>query len=141
MAPVGAWAAATGEMALTPWLLFLIVFLWTPPHFWALALFCKDDYVKAKLPMMPVVKGERSTLNQILVYSIVLVIVSFSFAFLGAGWIYLVSALVLGFLLIKKSLAARKAQTDKEYRGLFGYSIIYLFLLFVFYPLQKKSIR
>lgn len=133
MAPVGAWAAASGHMALTPWLLFLIVFLWTPPHFWALALFCKDDYVKAKLPMMPVIKGERSTLNQILVYSIILVITSFSFAFIGAGWIYLVSALVLGVLLIKKSLAARAAQTDKEYRGLFGYSIIYLFLLFIFY--------
>ncbi len=133
MAPVGAWAAAAGHMALTPWLLFLIVFLWTPPHFWALALFCKDDYVKAKLPMMPVIKGDLSTLNQILVYSIILVITSFSFAFIGAGWIYLVSALVLGVLLIKKSLAARAAQTDKEYRGLFGYSIIYLFLLFIFY--------
>ena len=133
MAPVGAWAAASGHMALTPWLLFLIVFLWTPPHFWALALFCRDDYVKAKLPMMPVIKGVQSTLNQILVYSIILVISSFSFAFIGAGWIYLVSALVLGILFIKKSLAARKEQTDKEYRGLFGYSIIYLFLLFVFY--------
>ena len=70
MAPVGAWTAATGGMAWAPWLLFLIVFLWTPPHFWSLALFIKDDYAEVGYPMLPVVKGEKTTLDQILVYTI-----------------------------------------------------------------------
>jgi protoheme IX farnesyltransferase len=128
MAPVGAWAAATGGTAVFPWLLFLIVFLWTPPHFWALALFCKDDYVRAQLPMMPVVKGDEATLRQIVIYSLVVVAVSFALWWFGSGWIYMASALVLGMLFVKKSFEAQREKTEKAARGL--YSIVYLFALF-----------
>jgi len=130
MAPVGAWTAATGRIDLIPWILFLIIFLWTPPHFWALALFYKDDYIKSKLPMMPVVKGDDITLRQILIYSIILVISSFSLLLTGSGWIYLAAALYLGYQFLKKSIAANKSRKEKDYRRLFGYSIVYLFGLF-----------
>ncbi len=131
MAPVGAWAAATGRMDLIPWIMFLIIFLWTPPHFWALALFYKDDYIRAKLPMMPVIKGEDITLKHILFYSIILVLTSLTLVFTGSGWIYLAVAVFLGFYFIKKSIIAKKSQKEKDYRSLFGYSIVYLFGLFI----------
>jgi protoheme IX farnesyltransferase len=130
MAPVGAWTAATGRMDLLPWLMFLIIFLWTPPHFWALALFHKEDYIRVNLPMMPVIKGDSITLRQILIYSIVLVLTSLSLVFTGFGWVYLIAAGGLGFLLIKKSVTAGRSRDEKDYRRLFGYSIIYLFALF-----------
>ncbi len=130
MAPVGAWAAATGSMALAPWFLFLIVFLWTPPHFWSLALFCKADYVKAELPMLPVVKGDSSTLNQILLYTLLVVAVSFGLFLTGSGILYLVAAALLGGWFIRKALSARREQTDSASRRLFGFSIVYLFALF-----------
>ncbi len=131
MAPVGAWAAATGTMAVAPWIMFLIVFLWTPPHFWALALFCKDDYVKAKLPMMPVVKGDDQTLRQMFYYGLALVAVSLTLVFFQTGLVYLVTAALLGFVFIKKTRRAMKEKTEKIIRGLFGYSIVYLFALFL----------
>jgi protoheme IX farnesyltransferase len=131
MAPVGAWAAATNSMAVTPWIMFLIIFLWTPPHFWALALFCKDDYRLSGLPMMPVVKGDDSTRLQILVYTFILVAVSITLVFYGSGWIYLASALILGAYFIKKSYQLYFKKTDKQARSLFGYSLIYLFGLFM----------
>ena len=131
MAPVGAWAAATGRMDLIPWIMFLIIFLWTPPHFWALALFYKDDYVKSKLPMLPVIKGDDITLKQILIYSVVLVLSSLTLMLTGSGWLYLVVALVLGYYFIKKSIIANKSRKEKDYRSLFGYSIVYLFGLFI----------
>jgi protoheme IX farnesyltransferase len=131
MAPVGAWAAATNSMAVAPWILFLIVFFWTPPHFWALALFCKEDYVKAKLPMMPVIKGDDHTLQQMFNYALVLVAVSLSLIFFHAGLVYAAAAVVLGWFFIKKTYEAKKHKTEKLIRGLFGYSIIYLFALFL----------
>ncbi|MEJ2053394.1 MAG: heme o synthase [Calditrichaceae bacterium] len=131
MAPVGAWVAATGSMALAPWVLFLIVFFWTPPHFWALALFYKEDYVKAQLPMMPVIQGDKSTLRQILVYSWILVASSFAvFVSYKISIIYGLSALILGIIFLVKSYQAQKEMTESRYRGLFGYSIIYLLILF-----------
>lgn len=130
MAPVGAWAAATGGTAVLPWLMFLIVFLWTPPHFWALALFCKDDYVRAQLPMMPVVKGDLSTLRQIVAYSFIVVAASLIVIFYGGGWLYGTAAAILGAWFIIKSIDALRKQSEKTARGLFGYSIIYLFALF-----------
>ncbi len=130
MAPVGAWAAATNSMDVTPWIMFLIIFLWTPPHFWALALYCKDDYRLTGLPMMPIVKGDDSTRVQILVYSIILVSVSMTLGFFGIGWIYLVTALILGFLFIQKAYQLYREKSDKKARGLFGFSLIYLFGLF-----------
>lgn len=130
MAPVGAWAAATNSMDVTPWLMFLIIFLWTPPHFWALALFCKDDYKLSGLPMMPIVKGDDSTRLQILVYSIILALVSFSLSFFGTGWIYFTTAVILGFLFIRKAYQLYQVKTDKQARALFGFSLLYLFGLF-----------
>ncbi|MEW6051545.1 MAG: heme o synthase [Candidatus Zixiibacteriota bacterium] len=130
MAPVGAWTAASGHMALTPWLLFAIVFLWTPPHFWALAMFCKEDYLKAKLPMMPVVKGDDATMRQIMAYTAVLILVSLGMFTVGAGWLYVSSALVLGLWLMKKALDANRLRSTTALRTLFGYSIVYLFALF-----------
>ncbi|PWB70932.1 protoheme IX farnesyltransferase [candidate division GN15 bacterium] len=130
MAPVGAWTAASGSMAVAPWLMFALVFLWTPPHFWALAMICKDDYVKAGLPMLPVVKGEGETIRQILWYSGALIAVSLTLFFAGAHWLYFAAAVGLGIWLIKKALVAREVRTMTAYRSLFGYSIIYLFALF-----------
>jgi protoheme IX farnesyltransferase len=132
MAPVGAWVAASGSMAVDPWILFLIIFLWTPPHFWALALVYKDDYRVAKLPMLPVIKGDDSTFRQIIIYSWLLVISSLLILINESlGIIYIVTAVILGTLFLLKSFKAKKHRTEKEIKGLFGYSIIYLFLLFM----------
>ncbi len=131
MAPVGAWAAATGQTAVAPWLLFLIIFLWTPPHFWALALYCKEDYIKARLPMLPVVKGDDATYKQILIYTYALILVSLAVFAVGAGWLYLVAAVGLGGYLLKKAFMARRLKTVPAMRGLFGFSIVYLFALFL----------
>jgi protoheme IX farnesyltransferase len=130
MAPVGAWAAASNSMNVVPWIMFLIIFLWTPPHFWALALFCKDDYKLSGLPMLPVVKGDDSTRLQILVYSLILVAVSFTFVFYGMGWIYFIAASALGYLFTMKAFQLYKKKSDRDAKGLFGYSLIYLFGLF-----------
>ncbi|MCP4686126.1 MAG: protoheme IX farnesyltransferase [bacterium] len=131
MAPVGAWAAATGTTAVAPWLLFLIVFLWTPPHFWALAMAYKDDYIKAKLPMMPVVKGDQSTLFQMLLYSLALIAVTLALPFFGAGWLYAVTAVLLGGLFLGRLRDVRRDTGERSLRRLFGYSILYLFGLFL----------
>ena len=130
MAPVGAWTAATGEFALAPWILFLIIFLWTPPHFWALAAFRTDDYKKSGLPMLPVVKGVDFTMKQILIYTIILVAVTLSLYWVYSSLIYLTVAIVAGYFFLKKSYSAKQDQSVKQLRGLFGYSIIYLFALF-----------
>lgn len=131
MAPVGAWVAATGEMSVTPWILFAIIFFWTPPHFWALALFYKDDYYKSQLPMMPIVKGNTKTLRQIVIYSAILVASTMALYFEGAGWIYLTVAGILGLYFMKHALLAFKTKSEEQYKKLFAYSIIYLFLIFV----------
>lgn len=131
MAPVGAWTAATGAMSIEPWLMFLIVFLWTPPHFWALALYCKDDYVRARLPMMPVVRGEDETLRKILAYTALLIGVTIVPVVYGSGWLYLPVALYLGWKLWALAYRAYKVQQEQSYRALFGYSILYLFALFL----------
>ena len=130
MAPVGAWTAATGEFALAPWILFMIIFLWTPPHFWALASFRTDDYKKSGLPMLPVVMGVDFTMKQILIYTVVLVAVTLSLYWVYSSWIYLTVAIVAGFIFLKKSYNAKQDQSIKQLRGLFGYSILYLFALF-----------
>ncbi len=131
-APLIAWAAVTGRIELAGLMLFAIIFLWTPPHFWALSLYRRDDYERAGLPMLPVTHGERETRRQILLYSIALVAVTLVVAPLaGLGTIYGVTAAVLGggFL-----LGAIRLYRDEETRhavSLFRYSILYLFLLFV----------
>ncbi len=131
MSPVGAWVAATGQMAVDPWILFLIIFLWTPPHFWALALVYKDDYRLAKLPMMPVVKGDDSTYKQILIYTWLLVVASLALVINEQlGWVYILLAAALGMLYLQKTYQVMKNRTEPQLKGLFGYSIIYLFGLF-----------
>ena len=130
MAPIGAWTAATNSLGVIPWLLFLIIFLWTPPHFWALALFSKKDYKLVGLPMMPVVKGGDSTRLQILVYTIILVISSLGLLFFGAGWIYGATAVVLGSLFTRRAFQLYIGKTDKLARQLFGQSLLYLFGMF-----------
>jgi protoheme IX farnesyltransferase len=129
MAPVGAWTAATGEMAFLPWTIFLIVFFWTPPHFWALALFCKDDYREVGYPMLPVLKGDQATYRQIMFYSVILVVSTLLPVMAGASWVYGVVALPLGGYFIYKAARARRLKSDAAARSLFGYSILYLFVI------------
>ena len=129
LAPVGTWAAATGKIALLPWLLFLITFFWTPPHFWSLALFYKDDYNKAELPMFPVVRGEQKTLKQIVYYSFIVVALTLIFYLVYAGLFYLIIAGILGALLIFKAYAIRKKYSPEKALGFFKYTIIYMFTI------------
>jgi len=131
--PVIGWAASTGAVGLEPLILFLIVFLWTPPHFWALALNRADEYARAGVPMLPVVAGRAATTRQILIYSILLAAVSLLPWALGfAGAIYGLAALAGGALFVGLALRLRRAgASDRRaaYR-LFGFSIAYLFVLF-----------
>ena len=134
--PMIGWVAVTGEITLMPVLLFAIIFMWTPPHFWALALFVKTDYEKVGIPMMPVVKGEASTRRQILVYAVLLVPFAVAPWVIGAtGAIYGVSALLLtmAFALLSLPVALRRqveGDTMKPEKRLFAFSILYLFALF-----------
>ena len=134
--PMIGWVAVTGEITLMPVLLFAIIFMWTPPHFWALALFVKTDYEKVGIPMMPVVKGEASTRRQILVYAVLLVPFAVAPWIIGAtGAIYGVSALLLtmAFALLSLPVALRRqveGDTMKPEKRLFAFSILYLFALF-----------
>ena len=130
--PLVGWAAATGNLTLPALWLFLIVFLWTPPHFWALALLLRENYAAARIPMLPVVRGVRATTAQIVVYTLVLVAVTaapFLAGTLGPG--YLVAALVLGAILLVLALGLRRDATPRRAALLFHYSLLYLALLFV----------
>jgi len=133
MPPIIAWSAVPVATLYHPfpWILFLIIFFWTPPHFWALALYFKEDYVEANLPMLPVVKGEDATLRQIFIYTLILVGVTLCMLAVKVGWIYLVVSIALGAVFIKKAYDAKRFKTAKLERGLFAYSIIYLFSLFI----------
>lgn len=114
-----------------PWLMFLVIFMWTPAHFWALALVKEKDYRAANLPMLPVVKGRTPTLNQILLYTILTVAVSALPVVIGAfEWVYGITAAVLGGLFVAKAIHLRLRATDKVALQLFGFSIFYLFGLF-----------
>ena len=135
--PMIGWIAATGDITLMPVLLFAIIFFWTPPHFWALALFVETDYAAAGIPMMPVVAGRQSTRRQILVYAVLLLPIAMApFLFGLAGWLYGLSGLLLSaaFLLLSLRVATfRTAENDADMRAerrLFAFSIIYLFALF-----------
>ena len=137
--PLIGWVAATGHITLMPVVLFAIIFFWTPPHFWALALFMKSDYAKVGIPMMPVVAGEKSTRRQIMAYAVLLLPLSAVPWFLPGehtGAVYGVSALVLSavFLALSIRVGARlRAGPDdamKPEKQLFAYSVIYLFALF-----------
>ncbi|MEP7081381.1 MAG: heme o synthase [Chloroflexota bacterium] len=127
-----AWASVTGEVGLPALVLFAIVFYWTPPHFWALALRYRGDYAAARVPMLPVVRGEAETARQIVLYSIALIAVSLLLLpAAGMGWIYLAAAVVLGALFLRLALRLRAdAANGRAAIRLFRYSISYLTLLF-----------
>jgi heme o synthase len=127
-----AWAAVTGEVGLPALVLFAIIFYWTPPHFWALALRYRGDYEAAGVPMLPVVRGEAETARQIVLYTIALVAVSLLLLpAAGMGWVYLVAALALGGLFLMYAFRLRSDASDgRAAIGLFRYSISYLTLLF-----------
>jgi heme o synthase len=130
--PLVGWAAATGNLTLPALFLFLIVFLWTPPHFWALALLIKRDYEAAGVPMLPVVRGERQTARSIVLYSLVLVGVTLlPVVWRTLGLVYLGAALGLGLLFVGFALALQRQTTPARARRLFSYSLAYLALLFV----------
>jgi protoheme IX farnesyltransferase len=131
-APLIAWAAVTGSVGLPAILLASIIFLWTPPHFWALSLYRRDDYERAGLPMLPVTHGEPETRRQILVYTIVLVGSTLAVApVAGLGPLYSTSAVVLGGLFVLGAERLRRSPSVPHAQGLFRYSIAYLFLLFL----------
>jgi protoheme IX farnesyltransferase len=140
--PVIGWAAATGDIGLEPIALFLIVFLWTPPHFWALALNRRDDYARAGVPMLPVVAGHAATVRQILLYSFLLIPASLLPCALGfAGALYGVTAWLLStvFLLLAFRLRISGGGNRRAAHGLFIFSIAYLFLLFAALLLDHGS--
>jgi protoheme IX farnesyltransferase len=130
--PLVGWAAATGNLTLPAISLFLIVFFWTPPHFWALALLIKRNYAEAGIPMLPVVRGERETVKQILVYSVVMVAVTaVPFVWGTLGLAYLVAALVLGGGFIWLAVQLARHTTPRQASLLFHSSLLYLALVFV----------
>lgn len=130
--PLVGWAAATGSLNFTALFLFVIIFLWTPPHFWALAMLRKNDYAEAGVPMMPVEKGEEVTKKLIFQYTVVLVGFSvLMWVFQLAGWIYLVGALLLGAYLTSLAWQVWKAGRNRAYYKMYRHSNYYLFLLFL----------
>jgi len=131
--PMIGWAAVTGDLSLEPLILFLIIFFWTPPHFWALALYRADDYARAGVPMLPVVAGEREARRQILLYTLVLVPLGLAPWALGyAGVVYGAVAAITGaaMLLIAWQIYRERSPADAACRKMFAFSILYLFLLF-----------
>lgn len=129
--PVIGWAAATGDVGLGALALFAIIFLWTPPHSWALALFRKGDYDRAGVPMLPVVAGERETRRQMLIYTALMLPATLLPVAVGdAGWPYAAAAVVLGGLFAQRALRVYRSEDIRAARSLFFFSIIYLFLIF-----------
>jgi protoheme IX farnesyltransferase len=132
--PMIGWAAVTGDVGLVSLSLFAIIFLWTPPHFWALALYRSGDYARAGVPMMPVVAGRKSTKRQMLAYTLLLVPVSLApFALGAAGLLYAIGVTLLGAAFIVSAVRVLRepdAAEDRRARQMFGFSILYLFLVF-----------
>ena len=133
--PMIGWAAVTGGVSLESIVLFLIIFMWTPPHFWALALYRCRDYERVGVPMLPVVAGPDETRRQIVIYSVLLVPVAISPFFIGLGGVaYLVTSSVLGaiflWLAVKVYRTREGREADKVAKQLFAFSIFYLFALF-----------
>jgi protoheme IX farnesyltransferase len=127
--PLVGYAAATGNLALPALWLFLIVFLWTPPHFWALALLLKESYAAARVPMLPVVRGEDETTRQIVLYSLVLVAFTLA-AGLWLGPVYAAAAALLGGVFLRLAWQLRREPSRRNAGVLFHYSLLYLALLF-----------
>ena len=139
--PVIGWACATGDITSFPIILFVLIFIWTPPHFWALALYKDTEYSRAKIPMLPVIKGQRKTKQQILAYSLLLFLVSLSPYYLGfSGIIYLYFSIILGGYFVY--LAYKVFKSDDKVKTiyapkLFKFSILYLYLVFLILVIDK----
>jgi len=129
--PMIGWAAVTGDVSVASVVLFLLIFFWTPPHFWALALFRSGDYARAGVPMLPVVAGAAATKRQMLIYTLILLPLSLAPFALGiaGGW-YAAGALGLGALFILSALRVLGSDDDRPAKQMFGFSILYLFALF-----------
>jgi protoheme IX farnesyltransferase len=136
--PVIGWSSVTGDVTLMPLLLFLVIFLWTPPHFWALSLYYSRDYERAGIPMLPVVSGVRYTKYQILLYSVLVVLSTLSIYVFGfASLFYLITMLCIGALFLFFSYSVWRSENESTYRQLFRYSIAYLFLFFIILIMDK----
>jgi protoheme IX farnesyltransferase len=131
MPPVLGWAAVTGEVGIEAMVLFLIIFAWTPPHFWSLALYRTEDYARAGVPMLPVTHGKRYTRLQVLLYTLILFAVSLlPYVIRMSGALYLAAASILGAIFLAHALRIHFAYTDAVAQKTFRYSIAYLALLF-----------
>ena len=131
MPPVLGWAAVTGDVPPEALLLFLIIFVWTPPHFWSLALYRRDEYANARLPMLPVTHGVHYTQVMIVLYTVALVAVTLlPYALRMSGVPYLVSAVVLGGLFVRYAVRLYLSYSDQLARAMFRFSIVYLAMLF-----------
>jgi protoheme IX farnesyltransferase len=145
--PVIAWAAATGEVSTASVLMFAVIFIWTPPHFWALALFRNEDYARVGVPMMPVVAGEAPTRRQIWLYSLLLAPVAVAPAFTVAGGpVYLAVSVIANAAFLhgawrvsRRSQAEAMADGYRAEKKLFGVSIVYLFALFAAFILDAAA--
>lgn len=128
--PLIGWVAVTGEISLEAFLLFLVIFLWTPPHFWALALTKAEEYKRANIPMLPTIAGPQTTKKQILIYSFLLIMASYSFPYLfNYGWLYGTIVTILNLFWLFFAFKLYFYNHNSEAMRLFGFSILYLFLL------------
>ena len=144
--PMVGWAAVTGDVGLESLLLFAIIFMWTPPHFWALALYRARDYERVGVPMLPVVAGPDETRRQILIYSVLLAPLAVAPSLVGlGGWVYLATSIALGMAFVwlawRVYLVRNGTAADHEARRLFVFSIYYLFTLFAVLLLEHLAIR
>ncbi len=138
--PMVGWAAVSGDITLASVALFAIIFMWTPPHFWALALYRSGDYAKAGVPMMPVVAGARETKKQMIIYAVLMLPVTLAPYFLGvSGLVYAIPAAVLGALFVLAAVLVWFDKTDRSAKRMFGYSILYLFLLFALLLVDRAA--
>jgi protoheme IX farnesyltransferase len=129
--PMIGWAAVTGDVSLASIALFLIIFMWTPPHFWALSLYREGDYAKAGVPMMPVVAGAKSTKLQMLVYTLILCPLTLAPVFLGvAGWVYGAVSIALNLGFVGHAVRVLRSDDLRYAKRMFGFSLLYLFLHF-----------
>lgn len=136
--PVIGWVAVSGEASLEAWLLFTIIFLWTPPHFWALALYRNSDYTRVGVPMLPVVAGKPATKKQMLLYTLVLLPVTLlPYAINLSGMVYAVLAFLLGAQFCRHAWKVLHSEEDATARAMFGYSILYLFAVFLAMVVDK----
>jgi protoheme IX farnesyltransferase len=131
MPPALGWAAIADSVPAEAWLLVLIIFIWTPPHFWALALYRTNDYAKSGLPMLPITHGQQFTRLHILLYSIALLATTLLPYVVGmSGWLYLIAAVALGVMFVHYAYKLFRVYSDELARTLFRFSILYLSLLF-----------